>query len=217
MLRIMSVFGTFSRIRDANGFRGNDGCAIITALGRDALKNVSVDVRTVAREIVRYNRSVVPVVIDVEASGFGPESYPIEVGVVLADGQRYSRLISPFDDWTFWSPEAESVHGISRETLYQAGHSAHDVARELNQLLAGQVVYSDGWTVDKTWIDRLFYRCAIPCAFHVSPLESILTESQMMAWQQAICETRENLQVQRHRASTDALVIQTTYQNTRLA
>ena len=30
-----------------------------------------------------------PIVIDVEASGFGKGSYPIEVGVVLPDGSRH--------------------------------------------------------------------------------------------------------------------------------
>lgn len=33
--------------------------------------------------------------IDVEASGFGGESYPIEVGVALDDDTKYCALIQP--------------------------------------------------------------------------------------------------------------------------
>ncbi len=44
----------------------------------------------------------VPNIIDFEASGFGPHSYPIEIGVIRSNGDRYCSLILPADDWTFW-------------------------------------------------------------------------------------------------------------------
>jgi hypothetical protein len=34
-----------------------------------------------------------PNIIDIEASGFGVDSYPIEVGIVLSTGQKYCALI----------------------------------------------------------------------------------------------------------------------------
>ena len=34
-----------------------------------------------------------PAVLDIEASGFGVGSYPIEVGFVLPDGQSYCSLL----------------------------------------------------------------------------------------------------------------------------
>tara|TARA_B100000809_G_scaffold12879_1_gene11818 strand:- start:1149 stop:1406 length:258 start_codon:yes stop_codon:yes gene_type:complete len=36
-----------------------------------------------------------PFIIDVEASGFGAESYPIEIGIALAEGSKYCALIIP--------------------------------------------------------------------------------------------------------------------------
>ena len=34
-----------------------------------------------------------PLIIDVEASGFGPTSYPIEIGLALDDGHKYCILV----------------------------------------------------------------------------------------------------------------------------
>jgi len=58
-----------------------------------------------------------PFIIDVEASGFGPMSYPIEIGIAMESGKRYSILILPADEWTYWDEEAEKVHLITRDTL----------------------------------------------------------------------------------------------------
>ena len=48
-----------------------------------------------------------PTIIDVEASGFGPYSYPIEIGVALDNGDKYCTLILPAPAWTHWDEEAE--------------------------------------------------------------------------------------------------------------
>ena len=44
------------------------------------------------------SRRRVPNIIDVEASGFGPHSYPIEVGLALGDGSKFCSLILPVRD-----------------------------------------------------------------------------------------------------------------------
>ena len=46
-----------------------------------------------------------PYIIDVEASGFGNGSYPIEVGVVLNNGEKFCTLIVPAANWTHWDEE----------------------------------------------------------------------------------------------------------------
>lgn len=121
-------------------------------------------------------KNVLPNIIDVEASGFGSHSYPIEVGLVLHDGKRFCSLISPAPDWTHWDPEAEKVHKVSRENLQKIGKPFQEVAVMLNTLLAGKTLYSDGWVVDKPWLITLFSRAGLDMAFSVSPLENILTE-----------------------------------------
>ena len=157
-----------------------------------------------------------PVILDIEASGFGAHSYPIEVGVVLDDGRKYCSLVRPRADWTHWDPDAEQVHGISRHTLATHGRPAVEVAGALNDFLRGRTAYSDGWVVDRPWLDRLYEAAAMRCEFTLSPLEMILDEQQMALWS----ETRQQLIATqcapRHRASHDAQLIQQTFQRTQL-
>ena len=63
-------------------------------------------------DMIRPSR---PYIIDVEASGFGSDSYPIEVGLALEPGERFCTLIRPLDHWDHWDEQAESVHKISRD------------------------------------------------------------------------------------------------------
>ena len=58
-----------------------------------------------------------PTLLDIEASGFGRGSYPIEVGLARADGSVCAFLIQPQNEWTHWDPKAELLHGISRSRL----------------------------------------------------------------------------------------------------
>ena len=157
-----------------------------------------------------------PNVIDFEASGFGIDSYPIEVGVVLEAGQKYCALIKPAGDWCYWDAQAEQVHGISRQTLATYGKPIAQVAAELNVFLADKTVYSDGWVVDKPWLSRLFYQCGVQPSFYLSALEMILKEAQMDIWTQTKSQVVADLALARHRASTDAVIIQETYVRTRL-
>lgn len=48
-----------------------------------------------------------PLIIDVDASGFGDTSYPIEVGVALEQGRKFCTLISPAPERTHWDEAAE--------------------------------------------------------------------------------------------------------------
>jgi hypothetical protein len=158
-----------------------------------------------------------PLVIDVEASGFGSGSYPIEIGVALDDGHKYCALIHPEPDWTDWDPAAEKVHRIPRDVLEAYGRPARAVAEALNELLASRTVYTDGWVVDKPWLSTLFQAARMPMQFHVSPLELILSESQMACWHREKDALIASLDLSRHRASHDAWVIQETYRRTRRA
>ncbi|BFM06278.1 hypothetical protein [Halioxenophilus aromaticivorans] len=157
-----------------------------------------------------------PQIIDVEASGFGSDSYPIEIGVVLANGLRFSRVIRPLPDWNHWDERAEELHGISQKELQRHGHNPFQVARELNELLAGQTVYSDGWAVDKPWVDKLYNRLAIERKFFISPIESIVSEKQIEQWKGAMQQLGSQITQPAHRALNDAVLIQETYVLTRM-
>ncbi|WP_416306422.1 hypothetical protein [Neptunicella sp. SCSIO 80796] len=156
-----------------------------------------------------------PIIIDIEASGFGADSYPIEVGVIMQDGDRYCRLIKPQPGWQHWDEKAQALHGIERDLLVNKGTSAHQVAMELNSLLAGKTVYSDGWVVDSPWLIKLHHDTQIAMQYRISSLEMILSEAQMQIWHHTRSSLQDNSTLPRHRASTDASIIQHTYMATR--
>jgi hypothetical protein len=68
-----------------------------------------------------------PLVIDVEASGFGSGSCSIEVGVALAGGVTRCAIIRRQPEWVHWDSDAQSLHQISRETLLRYGKSVVEV------------------------------------------------------------------------------------------
>jgi len=156
-----------------------------------------------------------PLIIDLEASGFGDMSYPIEVGTAAQGDSKYCSLILPADEWTHWDDGAEKIHRIPRDILEAYGKPLRKVAEELNDLYAGQTLYSDGWVVDKPWLVKLFAAAGLNMAFSVSSLEMILSEPQMETWHDTKDKLLKEIKQQRHRASFDAWVIQETYERTR--
>ena len=155
-----------------------------------------------------------PTIIDIEASGFGAESYPIEVGVALASGQTRCYLVLPRDDWTYWDEDAEKVHRIPRDILEAHGRPIDEVAQDLNQFIGEETVFSDGWEVDSPWLNQLFYAAGLMPYFRCSALDFILSEAQMQRWHETKDQVLAEMNLKRHRASLDALVIQKTYERT---
>jgi hypothetical protein len=76
-----------------------------------------------------------PIILDIEASGFGRSGYPIEIGYALPDGQTWCSLIRPEPEWTHWDPGAEAVHHISQDLLLTRGRYVREVASLINQNL----------------------------------------------------------------------------------
>lgn len=152
-----------------------------------------------------------PPIIDLEASGFGRGSYPIEVGIALADRAVHSFLIKPEPDWTHWSDEAEKIHGISREQLQKEGMSIEDIALMLNDMLRGQTLYSDAWSFDSSWIGRLFDSAGIVQRFRIETINKLLKPEQVEFWHPTKEAVLEDLGLKAHRAGIDVRVLQETY------
>jgi len=152
-----------------------------------------------------------PAILDVEASGFGRGSYPIEVGFVEPEGAVFCSLIQPEPDWQHWDLAAERVHGISRDILRQHGKAPAWVAAQINTRLAGQTVYCDAWAHDYPWLARLFDSVDMVPAFHLQDLRCLLSDAEAAHWHLLREQVREELQLVRHRASSDARVLQTAW------
>lgn len=156
------------------------------------------------------NTTTAPAVLDIEASGLGRRSYPIEVGLVLPDGQSFCTLVRPESDWTHWDPQAEQMHGIARDLLQARGRPASEVALALNERLAGQVVYSDGWANDYSWIGLLFDAADMQPRFKLENLRSLLSEDEAERWHVVKDQVCTECAITRHRASADARLLQLT-------
>lgn len=104
-------------------------------------------------------------VLDLEASGFAHGSYPIEVGIAMVRGgsaivSNWAALVRPTQLWMdvgLWSEQSAAVHGISFETLLEAGRAPADVCDWLNALLGFKtLVVSDAPMYDQDWLNTLF-------------------------------------------------------------
>ena len=158
-----------------------------------------------------------PTVLDVEASGFGRNSYPIEIGFVLPDAHTFCTLIRPLAHWTHWDEQAARTHHIPRPLLEERGQSVGEVAQRLNTDLRGQTVYSDGWANDYSWIGALFDAADLTPAFRLENLRKLLSESEAEQWHMVKAQISAERGAQRHRASSDARLLQLTFQRQRTA
>ena len=152
-----------------------------------------------------------PIIIDIEASGFGHNSYPIEIGIVLENKETHCFLIKPEPEWDHWDIEGESLHGISRDTLLKYGHSTKEVGNFLNELLIGKTIYSDGWSYDLTWLHLLYESIEKTPLFRIETLTQLLNESQMKRWDNMKINILKQNNFKRHRATNDAVLLQKTY------
>ena len=157
------------------------------------------------------DQATVPAIIDLEASGFGRGSYPIEVGFALENREVHSFLIKPEEDWTHWSEEAEAIHGISREQLINEGEDVKTIAIRMNDLLRGQTLYSDAWSFDSSWIGRMFDSAGIVQRFRIETINKILPPEQIEHWHPTKETVLEDLGIKAHRAANDVQVLQETY------
>jgi hypothetical protein len=55
-----------------------------------------------------------------------------------------------------WDPDAEKLHGISLEQLHAQGHPPFEVARRMNEVLAGRELFSDAPADDARWLRIIF-------------------------------------------------------------
>ncbi|WP_430460862.1 hypothetical protein ACQUQU_16795 [Thalassolituus sp. LLYu03] len=153
----------------------------------------------------------IPPIIDLEASGFGRGSYPIEVGFATEDRVVHSFLIKPAPTWLHWSVEAELIHGISRSQLDSDGMTPREVALKMNDMLRGKTLYSDAWSFDSSWMGRLFDEAELVQRFRIETINKLLTPQQMELWTDTKQTLWSEMHIERHRAANDVQVLQETY------
>jgi hypothetical protein len=155
--------------------------------------------------------SGLPHALDIEASGFGHGSYPIEIGVALSDGTRLCYLVRPEAGWDHWDDAAEGIHGIPRDVLLRRGRPVAEIASLLNSRLRDDTIYSDAWGNDLSWLGRLYDAADQQMSYKLESVISLLAHDEQDCWTATRQRVFERLGETRHRASTNALVIQLTY------
>ena len=158
-----------------------------------------------------------PAIIDLEASGFGRGSYPIEVGIALADGSVHALLIKPAEGWDHWDEKAEAIHGITRDYLQEHGKTPREVAIFLNDLCSGLTLYSDAWSFDSSWLGRLFDEAEIIQRFKLDTLTRLLSEDDMSVWSDTKDAMLKQLGLEMHRAANDVMLLRETYKKLKRA
>lgn len=145
-----------------------------------------------------------PSFIDFEASGIGPESYPLEVAWSRPDGSVHDCLIRPVAEWVHWDPNAHDVHGIDRQTAVREGLPVERVAMRLNvELGPCQVAYSDASAMDHFWCEVLFDAAGVLPEFRVASVLEALPGISVTEFERCREAAYKRLDGRRHRARTD--------------
>lgn len=150
--------------------------------------------------------------IDLEASGLGASSWPIEVGWCFPNTEPETYLIAPAEDWPdeAWDKQAEALHGVSQSMLHKKGQPIDQVCRRLNEALDGVDVFSDAPDWDAFWLYRLFSAAGEKQGFGLKDFGELLREFTSESVSAAISNASKTTP-HRHRAREDVLHMQAIY------
>ncbi|WP_323751076.1 hypothetical protein [Marinobacter sp.] len=143
-------------------------------------------------------------ILDIEASGAGEGSYPIEIAWSRVDGsESYSTLINPdsVDGWQGWSHQAAN-HGLTRQECCERGETAAYVARRVAHLLNGYPVFSETPVQDQQWLDKLFTVSGKQCPAELIPIERTVPASKRLALNGRLLTRRDE-----HNAAENCLLL----------
>ena len=114
--------------------------------------------------------------IDLEASGLGPQSWPIEIGWGFVGWGPRAMLVKPADAWSMkaWEKSAEELHQISIDQLLREGKPPLEAALVLNAALGGAEVYSDAPDHDGFWLYRLYEAAGVKANFKLLDITNLL-------------------------------------------
>ncbi len=151
--------------------------------------------------------------IDLEASGLGARSWPIEVGWCRPDGAPQSFLIKPAPHWEMdaWDEKAEALHGVTPAVLDQRGDMPKAICAALNAALTGLTVYSDAPDWDGFWLYRLFEAGGVKQAFVLSEFSEILCNIAPAALGGLVAQASK-IAPHRHRTNDDVLHMKALYE-----
>lgn len=155
-----------------------------------------------------------PIFIDIEASSWATDSYPIEIAWGGTINNIVSYLINPssIEAWIDWDSSAENAHGISRGLLLSEGISPYEMCDMLEHGLAERTVYTDAPDFDGMWLFNLFEGCKRePISIDIRSFDDLMIRSLSKSNDDRLSSLKEILhckltaknQNQQHRAAWD--------------
>lgn len=128
-----------------------------------------------------------PCFIDIEASGFGPESWPVSVAWCDRSGAITTLLVRPQPAWTHWDSASERIHGIDRARLEAEGRAPAEIAELLEAEFQGRPAYSDAPEFDAGWLAALYHGLGRPLPFRLEHADDLLVGAMLrpgeLLWQ----------------------------------
>ena len=154
--------------------------------------------------------------LDIEASGLGSRSWPVEVGWAGPGIEPVSVLLKPHDSWeaSAWEAEAEALHGISMLRLQAEGEHVVDACRQINEALDGACVYSDAPDFDGVWLYRLYTAAGRRMSFRLLDFGALVDEVAGAAVSAAYAHGAA-VAPRTHRAADDAAHLAAVYARAR--
>ncbi|WDI33215.1 hypothetical protein PUV54_08400 [Hyphococcus flavus] len=151
--------------------------------------------------------------IDLEASGLGAKSWPIEAGWCFLSGNPQALLIKPHATWPLdqWDEAAFALHGVAYDDLLKAGVAIEEVCTALNEALAGKKVYSDAPDWDGFWFYRLFQAAGVRQEFVLRDFYDVFRNTPKEILKSIVEEANKNAP-RAHRAVPDVLHMRALYE-----
>lgn len=144
--------------------------------------------------------------IDLEASGLGAKSWPIEAGWCYTSGKPQAMLIRPDESWPLdqWDENAFALHGVPYEMLQKFGVAPEKVCQALNHALGGKIVYSDAPDWDGFWFYRLFQTAGVRQKFALCDFYDVFRSMAPEKLDEIVARANE-IAPRAHRAVPDVL------------
>ena len=148
--------------------------------------------------------------IDLEASGLGAKSWPVEVGWAFETGEPVAMLVRPDETWSddAWDPKAEALHGLSRDRLEREGRAPQDICEAMNAAFGDVEVYSDAPDWDGFWLFRLYSAAGVKQSFLLNDYGRLM-RPLTAGREPALLQRALRLAPPSHRAGPDARHLQT--------
>jgi len=111
-----------------------------------------------------------PLFLDIEASSYDDDAFPVSLAWSLPDGRIKTVLVMPDESWNL--DEVERLP-FDIQHYYDQGFSTSDIAHEINIDLDGSTVYVDGIDPDELWLEKIFEACGIEPTFELARMDDL--------------------------------------------